>query len=268
MQPASYLYVPGDRPERFSKALASDADAVIFDLEDAVALPAKAAARDAVVAHLQQPADRVEQWVRINTGERGIADLDAIADLPGLTGIFVPKATRSALDELATITDVVRCALIETAAALLDLSTIARAKGLFAIAMGEVDLAADLGVDPSPNEHELWPLRMQVVVASAAAGRQAPIGPVSTDIKDLYGLGHSTEALRRAGFGARQAIHPAQVPVINLAFTPTSKEIERAEALLARAQSDEGVWVDESGRMVDEAVLRSARRTLARRRTN
>src|SRR6476620_1637941 len=102
MQPASYLYVPGDRPERFSKALASDADAVIFDLEDAVALPAKAAARDAVVAHLQQPADRVEQWVRINAGERGIADLDAIADLPGLTGIFVPKATRSALDELAT----------------------------------------------------------------------------------------------------------------------------------------------------------------------
>jgi citrate lyase subunit beta/citryl-CoA lyase len=268
MQPASYLYVPGDRPERFSKALASDADAVIFDLEDAVALPAKADALDAVVAHLQQPADRAEQWVRINTGERGRADLDAVADLPGLTGIFIPKATRAALDDLATIADVARCALIETAAALLELPAIVAAESVAALAMGEVDLAADLGVDPSPNEHELWPLRMQVVVASAAAGRQGPIGPVSTDIKDLYGLGHSTEALRRAGFGARQAIHPAQVPVINLAFTPTSKEIDRAEALLARAQSDEGVWVDESGRMVDEAVLRSARRTLARRRSN
>ena len=132
--------------------------------------------------------------------------------------------------------------------------------------MGEVDLAADLGLEPSPDERELRSLRMDVVVASAAAGRQAPIGPVATDIKDLYGLGHSTEALRRAGFGSRQAIHPAQVPVINLAFTPTSKEIERAEALLARAQSAEGVWVDDAGRMVDEAVLRSARRTLARRR--
>jgi citrate lyase subunit beta/citryl-CoA lyase len=107
---------------------------------------------------------------------------------------------------------------------------------------------------------------MQAVVAAAAAGLQAPIGPVSTDIKDLYGLGHSTEALRRAGFGGRQAIHPSQVPVINLAFTPTAKELDRAEALLAQAQADEGVWVDESGRMVDEAVLRSARRTLARRR--
>ena len=267
MQPASYLYVPGDRPERFAKALSSDADAIILDLEDAVALPAKSDALDAVVAHLQKPTGNVEQWVRINTGERGIADLDAIADLPGLTGIFVPKATRSGLDELATIADARRCALIETAAALLDLPAIAGADSLVALAMGEVDLAADLGIDPSPNEHEIWPLRMQVVVASAAAGRQAPIGPVSTDIKDLYGLGHSTEALRRAGFGARQAIHPAQVPVINLAFTPTSKEVDRAEALLARAQSDEGVWVDESGRMVDEAVLRSARRTLARRRT-
>ena len=134
--------------------------------------------------------------------------------------------------------------------------------------MGEVDLAADLGIDPSPDERELRALRMDVVVASAAWGRQAPIGPVSTDFKDLYGLGHSTEALRRAGFGARQAIHPAQVSVINLAFTPTAREIDRAEALLAGARSAGGVWVDESGRMVDEAVLRGARRTLARRRTS
>ena len=128
MQPASFLYVPGDRPERFSKALSSDADAVILDLEDAVALPAKSDALDAVVSHLQQPAGNVQQWVRINSGERGIADLDAIADLPGLTGIFVPKATRRALDELATIADVPRCALIETAAALLDLPAIAAAQ--------------------------------------------------------------------------------------------------------------------------------------------
>jgi citrate lyase subunit beta / citryl-CoA lyase len=268
MQPVSYLYVPGDRPERFSNALASDADAVIFDLEDAVAVPMKDYALEAVVAHLQQPVGKVEQWVRINTGERGIGDLGALADLPGLTGIFVPKATRATLDELATVADVARCALIETAAALLELPAIAAAHNIAALAMGEVDLAADLGVEPSPNEHELWPLRMQVVVASAAADGQPPIGPVSTDIKDLYGLGHSTEALRRAGFGARQAIHPSQVPVINLAFTPTAKEVERAEALLARAQSDDGVWVDESGRMVDEAVLRSARRVLARRRSN
>ena len=267
MQPASYLYVPGDRPERFAKALASGADAVILDLEDAVALPAKDDARAAVVAHIQGPVGSVEQWVRINTAERGLADLDAVAGLPGLTGIFVPKATRGDLDRLASIADVPRCALIETAAALLELSTIAAADSLISLAMGEVDLAADLGLEPSPDERELRSLRMDVVVASAAAGRQAPIGPVSTDIKDLYGLGQSTESLRRSGFGSRQAIHPAQVPVINLAFTPTAKAVDSAEALLAQAQSADGVWVDDAGRMVDEAVLRSARRTLARRRT-
>ena len=268
MQPASYLYVPGDRPERFPKALASGADAVILDLEDAVSLPAKADARDAVVAHLQRPACDVEQWVRINSGERGIGDLEAIAGQPGLTGIFVPKATRSGLDELATLADVSRCALIETAAALLDLAAIAGAPGLVALAIGEVDLAAELGLEPSADERELLPVRMEVVIASAATGRRAPIGPVSTDINDLNRLGDSTEALRRAGFGARQAIHPAQVPVINRAFTATTEEVDRAETLLAQAQSAAGVWVDESGRMVDEAVLRSARRTLARRREN
>lgn len=262
MNPAAYLYVPGDRPERFAKALASGADAVILDLEDAVAVPAKADARAAVVAHLRRPAGDVEQWVRINTGELGRADLEAIKALPGLTGVFVPKATRAVLDDLATIADVVRCALIETAAAILNAPAIAAADNLSAVAMGEVDLAADLGIDPSPDDRELLPFRLQVVAASVAAGRRAPIGPVFVDLRDRDGLRTSTEALRRAGFAARQAIHPDQVAVINDVMRPSAEEIERAQALLRLAQGEDGVWVDETGRMVDEAVLRNARRTL------
>lgn len=267
MVPTSYLYVPGDRPERFAKALATGAGAVILDLEDAVAVPAKADARAAVVDHLQTPAAGVEQWVRVNTGDLGRGDLDAVAALPGLTGVFVPKATRASLDELAAVARIARCALIETAAAVLDLPSVAAADGIVALAMGEVDLAAELGIEPSPDERELWPFRMQVVAASAAAGRRAPIGPVSTAVHDPYGLRASTAALRRAGFEARQAIHPGQVRVINEVMAPSTEELETAEALLQLAEAaGGGVCVDEHGHMVDEAVLRKARHTLARRR--
>lgn len=266
MVPASYLYVPGDRPERFAKALSSGAGGVVLDLEDAVALAAKADARAAVVDQLMKPA-AIELWVRVNSGDLGRADVEAVADLPGLTGVFVPKATVASLEDLRAITDVPCCALVESAVTLLELPKLAAADGVVALAMGEVDLAADLGLEPSPNEHEMWPLRMQVVVASVAAGRRAPIGPVHTSIHDLDELRHSTLALRRAGFEARQAIHPTQVSVINEAMTPTEEEVERAEELLRLADAaDGGVCVDEHGRMIDEAVLRSARRSLDRRR--
>ena len=108
-----------------------------------------------------------------------------------------------------------------------------------------------------------------MVVASAAAGIDPPTGPVNTDFSDLDALREDTEALRRAGFGARSAIHPAQVPVINDVFTPTEDEVAEAapawsscfEASVARG---DGACVDDRGRMVDEAVVRSARRVLGR----
>jgi citrate lyase subunit beta/citryl-CoA lyase len=262
----SYLYVPGDRPERFEKALASGAGAVILDLEDAVAVSAKADARAAAVEHLRRPLGVVEQWVRVNVGDVGRADLDAVAGLPGLTGIFVPKATSASLDALGRVADVPRCALVESAATLLELPSVAGAAGVVALAMGEVDLAADLGIDPSPEERELWPLRMQVVVTSAALGLRAPIGPVHRAIDDHEGLRASTRALRKAGFEARQAIHPSQVATIQDVLVPTDEEVDRARELLRlAAAAGGGVCVDADGRMIDEAVLRSARRVLARR---
>ena len=262
MTPATYLYVPGDRPERFAKAVASGAGAVILDLEDAVSVGAKAEARAAVVEHLGTPADGVEQWVRVNAGSLGSEDLDAIRGRPGLHGVFAPKATAASL---AAFVDLPVCALVESAGAMLDLPGIVAHDAVVILAMGEVDLTADLGVVPSADERELWPFRMQVVAASVAGGKRPPIGPVHTAVRDLDGLREHTAGLRRAGFEARQAIHPDQVAVINDVMTPTAEEVDEAHAVLALlAAAGGGVCVDATGRMVDEAVLRRARRTLER----
>ncbi len=263
--PRSWLYVPGDRPERFAKALASGADAVIFDLEDAVAVPAKDDARAAVAEAVANPFAPCERWVRINVGDRGLADLDAVTGRPGLTGIVVPKASATVIDivgpHLAAHPFV---ALVESAATVLELPGLAGAHpDLLGLAMGEVDLAADLGIEVTTGGDELWPVRLSAVVASSAAGLAPPVGPVWVAVRDLDGLRTSTVELRRRGFGGRQAIHPDQIPVINAAFTPTPEQVDQARALLARGDEGAGAWLDENGRMVDEAVLRSARRTVA-----
>jgi citrate lyase subunit beta/citryl-CoA lyase len=260
----SYLYVPGDRPERFAKALASGADAVILDLEDAVAVPAKDRARDNVAEALSaDPAGPTEVWVRVNQGDRGLFDLAVITGLPGLTGVFLPKASVASVTTVGpALATTPAVALVESAATLVELPELARSAGPAALAMGEVDLAADLGIDTSDDGAELWPIRLSVVVASTAAGLVPPIGPVWIAVRDLDGLATATVELRRRGFGARQAIHPDQVGPINAAFTPAPAEVERALALLAGAdEAGNGAWVGPDGRMVDEAVLRSARRT-------
>ena len=117
----------------------------------------------------------------------------------------------------------------------------------------------------SDDEREMLMARSMLVLASAAAHIDAPTGPVSTDYRDLDALRASSVALRRMGFGGRSAIHPAQIPIINEVFTPTAAEIERATAQLAVfAEAGGGACLGPDGRMVDEAVVRSARRLLAR----
>ena len=133
------------------------------------------------------------------------------------------------------------------------------------LAIGEVDLAADLGLGDDVPDAALWALRMQVVVACAATGRSAPLGPVDPRHRGPAGFASTVHQLRHAGFGAVQAIHPTQVAVVNDELTPTADELAAAERLLeAAARADGGVFVDDAGRMIDEAVLRSARRTLGR----
>lgn len=261
-----WLYVPGDRPDRFAKAAASGADAVIVDLEDAVALDDKDDARRHVVDALgEEGLGPVRTWVRVNTGERGAEDLRSLRGCPGLHGVVVPKATPEVLDGLAPLVEGLEvCALVESARAVLELPALASHPLVTRLALGEVDLTADLDLAPGADD-ALWPIRLRAVVAAAASGLDSPVGPVWVDVGDADGLRRSTEALRDHGVRARQAVHPAQVAVINEVLTPTPDEVEAAEALLAQAAAaGGGVHLDERGRMVDEAVLRSARRLLER----
>lgn len=286
----SYLYVPGDRPDRLAKAAgaamsAGGADALIADLEDGVAASAKDAARAAVTGFLRELSDRSgaqerprppEVLVRVNSDGRLGDDLSAVVAAGG-SAVYLPKADAASLRAVDLLladlegdrrgsTAVV--ALVESARGVLDAEELAAHPRVRNLAIGEADLCAELGIDPSPDGRELWAVRSALVVASAAAGIDAPTGPVSTDFSDLDALRESTTALRRGGFGARSAIHPAQLPVINDVFTPTEDEVAEARRLVelfeASVARGDGACVDDRGRMVDEAVVRSARRVLGR----
>ncbi|MGE5134273.1 MAG: HpcH/HpaI aldolase/citrate lyase family protein [Gemmatimonadota bacterium] len=275
----SYLYVPADRPDRLARAAGRGADALILDLEDAVPPGGKDGARRLLAGWLAGQADPgCELWVRINPGAAA-ADVTAVAG-PALTGVVVPKAAPDLLAEVGQLLGQREHALglpagrlrilpmVETAGGVLALPAIAAAPRVARLGIGEADLAADLGLQPGPGQPELLPLRLQLVLASAAQGLAAPAGPVSLDFRDPAALRESTRALLRLGFRARTAIHPAQVPVINEVFTPAPAEVEQARALVAAfdaaVRGGAGVLTGPDGRMVDAAVVRSARDVLAR----
>lgn len=223
----SYLYVPGDSGDRLERAPTRGTDVVIADLEDAVAAARKAVAVEAVAAWLARRDGGVQRWVRVNAGERGLDDLRAVFG-PGLDGIVIPKVaspadvqqvldTLGALDRERGVADrVAVMPLIETARGLRDVDAIAEHPGVGVLQLGELDLAADLGLAPAPDDSELLYARSRVVTASAAAGLQPPVAPVSPDFADLDGFRAGTERLRRLGFVGRAVIHPAQVPVGSL----------------------------------------------------
>ncbi|MDA8294861.1 MAG: CoA ester lyase [Actinomycetota bacterium] len=273
--PRSFLYVPGDRPDRLAGAAGRGADALIADLEDAVPVDHKQLAREAVRDWLAGPSPAEQRWVRVN-GETVAEDIAAVVT-PGLTGVVVPKAELTRLLEadaaLARQEHQLGCpegtfalfALVETARGLLEVTDVARAARVRHVGMGEADLAGELRLRPGPGREELRPLRLQVVVACAAAGIGAPTGPTSTDVRDVDGLRRSTEELLRLGFRSRTAIHPDQLAVVNDTFTPTAAEVSEARGVLERFEaSEDGVFVDERGRLVDAAVVRSAREVLDR----
>lgn len=258
----SYLYVPGTRPDRFDKAVASGAGCVILDLEDAVPHPEKTAAREHVATWLRgHPAAPV--CVRINGGALLEDDLRAVTEA-GARLVSLPKASVDECMRAGSISDVDVIALCETADGILRARDIAACHNVVRLAIGEADLGAELAIEPSEDGREMWPMRAQVILASAAERLDPPIAPIWTDFQDLVALRASTVALRRAGFGARAAIHPAQVAVINEVFTPTKDEIEKARKLIDLFDAAGGAaCVDENGRMVDEAIVRTARRTLS-----
>ncbi|MEE1834309.1 HpcH/HpaI aldolase/citrate lyase family protein [Streptomyces sp. SP17KL33] len=266
--PLTWLYVPGDRPEVVTKALASGAEVVIVDLEDAVAPDRKAYARAATAELLSTPPP-VPVHVRVNALGTPDAeeDLETLAPLPGLTALRLPKITSP--DEVARVAErtapaeggaVALYALLESALGVERAYDIATAHpALRGIALGEADLRADLAV--SDDRALDWP-RSRVILAARAAGLPSPAQSIYPDTRDLEGLAATSARGRALGFLGRAAIHPRQLPVIERAYTPTAQEVESAERTLRAATMTAGAQALPDGAFIDPAVVAAARRTL------
>ncbi|GAA3192803.1 HpcH/HpaI aldolase/citrate lyase family protein [Nonomuraea roseoviolacea] len=265
----SWLYVPGDRPERFAKAAASGADVVIIDLEDAVAPARKDEARANAAAYLRErasdPGD-VAVHVRVNdlTTPRGRDDVAALAGLPGLDGLRLPKVESAAVLDALGDCPAPAYAVLESAAGVLAASAVAAHPRVAGVALGEQDLSAELSVT---DVAALNQLRLQVVLAAAAACLPPVPMSVYPNVRDEEGLLASCAAGRAIGMFGRAAIHPRQIPVIRRAFTPTEEETARAAEIAEAAERAEreglGAVALPDGRFVDAPIVARARRTLA-----
>ncbi|MFL6726311.1 MAG: HpcH/HpaI aldolase/citrate lyase family protein [Sphingomicrobium sp.] len=274
-EPRSWLFVPADSERKITKALDSDADAIIFDFEDSVAPGQKAAAR-AVVQNLPKRSGGPEWWVRINPigSEYHKDDLHLIA-MADVHGIVLPKAESGAdVTRLAHRTGSIpiHAIVTETAASLFGLLSYRDAKSpLAAMSWGAEDLSAALGAaskyDADGELSFTYKLARSLCLAGAVAANVQPVDGVFADFKDDAGLKREAEAARREGFTGKLAIHPAQVPIINAAFTPSHDEIRHAEEIVAafEAHPDAGV-LSVGGKMVDRPHLVQARRVLERAR--
>ncbi|GGW84504.1 HpcH/HpaI aldolase/citrate lyase family protein [Streptomyces lomondensis] len=266
--PLTWLYAPGDRPHVVAKALASGADVVVVDLEDAVAPDRKEYARAATAELLGDP-PAVPVHVRVNALDSPWAEQDiaTLAKAPGLSGLRLPKVTSPAeITDIAHRTTVGLYALLETALGVEQAYAVATAHPhLRGIALGEADLRADLGVRADTGLD--WP-RSRVITAARAAGLPPPAQSVHPDLRDLDGLAATCAHGRALGFLGRAAIHPRQLPVIERVYLPTEQEIEQAETIIKAAATDQGAQALPDGRFIDAAVVTAAQRTLslARRR--
>ena len=278
----SMLFTPGHRPDLIAKAVRSAADAVIVDLEDAVATNVKEEAR-ANLASL--PEGPIPYFVRLNGFQTGPMweDLVAAANA-GVDGVILPKAERrevmlevcGALSALETATgrpdgSLTLVPMIESAIAVEHafeiLHGLPRVQAVMFGSAEQGDLVADLGVEWDPTGTGLHYSRSRVLLAARAAGVPHPIDGVFMNYRDTKALRTEARMGRRMGYVAKLAIHPAQVRVINEVFTPTPQEVAHHRAILEifkKAEAEGTASVGADGRMIDYAVARTARSVLSR----
>jgi citrate lyase subunit beta/citryl-CoA lyase len=265
--PRTYLFVPGNRPERFAKALASAADAVVLDLEDAVAADAKDEARAAVAAWAAHadPGERARTSVRINDAEspEHAADVAVLA-AAGLA-VMLPKAETAGQVAAvrATAGPLAVLALIETARGVEHAGAVAAADGVTRLVFGTLDLALDLDLDIDESPEGLGYAAGRLAVASRLAGLPAPVAGVTPQLDDPARLLADLAWSRQHGFAAKLCIHPAQVEPIHTALAPDAAALAWAHRVLAADRAAPGA-ARLDGRMIDRPVVRQAHRTLAR----
>src|SRR5215207_5059841 len=261
----SLLFIPGDSVRKLDKGLGAGADVLLVDLEDSVALSGKDAARRIAAEFLaaaRREADRPRLYVRVNGLTTGLTDADLDAVMPaGPDGIMLPKTVGGPdLSHLG-----VKLAVREAEYGLADGAT----RRLAGVAWGGEDLAADVGAEANRGSEGLYtdPYRIAraMTLFAAAAAEADAIDSVYTNFRDLDGLAAECREARRDGFAAKMAIHPAQVAVINEAFTPSAEALAHARAIVdAFAQNPDAGVVGIDGQMIDRPHLRQAERVLER----
>jgi citrate lyase subunit beta/citryl-CoA lyase len=284
MRLRSLLFVPGDSEKKFARAVSSGADALILDLEDAVAPARKTGARGLVGDMIRQGAGQAKIFVRVNSLDTGLIldDLAAVV-MPGLDGILLPKSNGAqdvlhlghyldALEALTTIAPGQTRILVvstETPAAMFNLGSYAPPHPRLAgLTWGAEDLGAAIGITSNKEEDGSWTFPYRVARAqclfAAAAAEVAPIETLYADFRDMDGLSADCRIARRDGFTGRIAIHPDQVSAINAGFSPSPDEVAQARRVVDAftAQNDAGtIGID--GKMYDIPHLKAARRTLS-----
>jgi citrate lyase subunit beta/citryl-CoA lyase len=254
------LYVPGDRPDRFEKAVAAGPDIVILDLEDAVAPANRPRALASIVEWLgsREPAQGPDIQVRVNQGAD--EEVRVLRDTGCRIGLRLPKVESDAdLDAVAAIAgELPLTALIESARGLQQAQRIAVHPAVVGIGLGESDLASELG---TRDEIVLDNVRVQILIAARAAGLPAPMLSAYPAIRDLDGLRADTERGRRLGWHGRAAVHPSQLPVIRDVFRPRDEDLAWARAVIAAVGAG-GASTLANGEMVDAAMIGRARRLL------
>jgi citrate lyase subunit beta/citryl-CoA lyase len=262
---ATYLFVPGDRPDRYASALGSGASMVVLDLEDAVAPAAKREARTSVAGWLADAADTDVARVAVRVNPPGSPghedDMAALAATGRPCVVMVPKAEDHA--RLTALADALPggsrlVALVETALGVVRAADLAETPAVVRLALGTFDLAAELGVDPDHRE-AMAGARGALVLASAAARLTPPVDGVTGAVRDLEQVASDALAARTVGFTGKLCIHPAQVPVVAAELRPTDAEVTWARRVL---QAGDGGVSTVFGRMVDAPVLARAQRLL------
>jgi len=262
LNPRSYLFVPGTRPDRFPKACASGADIVVLDLEDSVTPADKGKARAAIADWLTaaQPV-----MVRVNTSDsEWFRDDLTLANRPGIIGVLLPKAERE--EEIRTIIgsfgrSVAILPQIETARGFRNVPALAGAESVQRLLFGSIDFQLDLGM--LAEEDELLYFRSQIVLESRLNGILPPVDGVTTDINSSDRVRADTLRARRLGFGGKMCIHPKQVPVVNECFAPTLEEEAWAKRVVEASAAAPGAAISVDGKMVDRPVLAQAQAILS-----
>lgn len=257
----SYLFVPGDRPERFDKAWGSQADALILDLEDAVLPSKKVEARNAI-ANWLVPEKRV--WIRINPVDtQWFADDIQLLSSAGVEGVILPKAESfpEELQQLVKARNLSVIPLIETALGLDSAREMASASGVLRLAFGSIDFQVDTGIEG--DDDALLYARSHLVHVSRLANIGRPVDGVTSDIQSRDRLVEDTRRSRRLGYGAKLCIHPSQIETVHEFLSPSLNERDWAEEVLRVMGAGDTGALTVRGKMVDAPVVKKAERIVS-----